>query len=132
MRVDTTLGSPTHKWKDLYISDNTIYFYDDETGRTKMSVENGTIRVVSLDESNNEIIDTEQILFSPWTEIGVGGAIQFSDGNVGIGTGENEVTYELEVIGDVKATMFIGDGSSLTNIPAGPEGPQGPQGGSRA
>ena len=40
-----------------------------------------------------------------------------SDGNVGIGT--NNPSYRLEVNGTAKATLFIGSGASLTNIPNG-------------
>jgi len=38
------LGSPTKKWKDLYLSGNTIYL-----GSLKLSDDNGSVKVVTLD-----------------------------------------------------------------------------------
>jgi hypothetical protein len=37
-------------------------------------------------------------------------------------------TGDWTVTGTINATHFSGDGSALSNIPAGPQGPQGPQG----
>ena len=125
-----SLGTPTHRWKDLYIGDNSIYFFDDAgLNRTKLSIDAGTLEVVLVDVDGNPLPgETPEILFSPWKEVGTNGAITYNDGNVGIDTGEDEPTHTLEVNGTLFATTLFGDASGLTNLPAGPEGPTGPEG----
>ena len=61
---------------------------------------------------------------TPWT-VDVTGALRAN------GTIEGETlmaTANAQIAGSVTAATFVGDGSALTNIPAGPQGPQGIQG----
>jgi hypothetical protein len=61
---------------------------------------------------------------APWT-VDVVGALRAN------GTIEGETlisTNHIQAAGTVTAAAFVGDGSGLTNIPAGPQGPPGPQG----
>ena len=54
-----------------------------------------------------------------WTATGVNGKIHYSSGNVGIGVSNPTHLLELPSTGTVNAGFFIGDGSGLSNLPAG-------------
>jgi hypothetical protein len=73
--------------------------------------------------SGNTIYLGNAILSANGTQLAVNGA------NVILNTG----TEDIDTVGNIQASFFIGNGSQLTGIigqigPAGPTGPQGPQG----
>jgi hypothetical protein len=72
---------------------------------------NGTIPVWDTDVGSSGV--------GVWTATGVSGKIHYSSGNVGIGVSNPTHLLELPTTGTVKAGYFIGDGSQLTNLPAG-------------
>jgi hypothetical protein len=72
---------------------------------------NGTIPVWDTDVGSSGV--------GVWTATGVSGKIHYSSGNVGIGVSNPTHLLELPITGTVKAGYFIGDGSQLTNLPAG-------------
>jgi hypothetical protein len=70
----------------------------------------GTIPVWDTDIGSNGV--------GLWSAV-TGGKIHYSSGNVGIGVSNPQHLLELPSTGTVKAGFFIGDGSGLSNLPAG-------------
>ena len=74
-----------------------------------------TAESLSVGGAGNYVLKTGDTMNGTLT---IEGADLLVNGNVGIGTAEPG-TYKLKVEGTVKATTFEGDGSQLTNLPAG-------------
>ena len=135
------LGSSDYRWRDLYLSGNTI-----DLGGTRIKRNSNGKGIKVIDDIGNTVNSTfKDVLVDGNIGIGTNTPLQQLDvsgnslfrGNVGIGNdtpivaldvsgnvfirgnvgiGSNNPSQTLDVSGNVKAASFLGDGSQLTNL----------------
>ena len=130
--VTYDLGTSTQRWKDLWLSNSTIYL-----GDARISA-NATAVVVTNPAGGNTVLQgtpgNNTVLSNIVSASGniTGGNVtttgllsvtgNITGGNLDIGrinAGNITVSGPLSTTGNVTGSYFIGDGSLLTNLPAG-------------
>ena len=130
--VTYSLGNATNQWKDLWISNNTIYINSlplstVEVGNVATIEFNGNPIVVSSNTAppqtaniaTTAAVVANEVVANSFSYANGAPFTGYTDADVStyLASGNNTAGYSTT--GNVTANFFIGDGSQLTNLPAG-------------
>ena len=121
------LGSPTRQWRDLFLSSGSLYIDGTKvisSNATDLIITTDTNQSLKLYEDGSDVIAIQTVNGDiTLTSIGTGNVeidapLQINAGKNVISSDGNAINFGdgLNVTGNVTATSFTGDGSSITNI----------------
>jgi hypothetical protein len=119
--VAYSLGNSTRQWKDLWVSNNTIYINSVPVTLTQVTLANG-VTVNSLAVSTRPVIVQNQsnVVLGNLSATGnvSGQSFNWSNGNPLVSNTGNLAVSAVSASGNITGNYFIGNGALLTGLPA--------------